>query len=206
MAFGQKEFITKTGENLVKFYFFIIAILVFSGGCSSNPPANQANGGTNPAANSNSPNANASAATNTNPAAEMQPYAGVQNVNPNAFNATNDNLKVIPYQPKKDEMPYGTRTAPDDSIVSSGSRGKDFVETRTFKSHSMISKVEKIMDGKTTKYKVYLKNGKVVDAPADKMSNFTAMAPNSILEVIGMKPIPQPNPQIKPEDKEAQKP
>ena len=190
----------------MKYYFLIIAILVFSGGCSSSTAVNQANGGANPAANSNQANANSVAATNSKPPGEMQPYSGIQNVNPNAFNATNDNLKVIPYQPKKDEMPYGSRTAPDDSIVSSGSRGKDFVETRTFKNHTVISKVEKIMDGKTTKYKVYLRSGKVVDAPADKMNNFTAMAPNSILDAIGMKPVLQPDPDMKPVDKEAQKP
>ena len=189
----------------MKYYFLIIAILVLSSGCSSNPSANHANGGTNPPANSNPSNVNAVAATNTNSPAEMQPYGGIQNVNPNAFNATNDNLKVIPYKPREGEMPYGSRNAPDDSIVSSGSRGKDFVETRTFKSHAIISKVEKIMDGKTTKYKVYLKSGKIVEAPADKMSNFTAMAPNSILEVIGMKPILEPNQPLNPEDKEAQK-
>lgn len=206
MAGGEREFITKTGENLVKYYFLIIAILVFSGACSSNSPANQATGGTNPAVNSNPANANTMAATNSKPSSEMQPYNGMQNVNPNAFNASSDNLKVIPYKPKPGEMPYGSRTAPDDSIVVSSSRGKEFVETRTFKSHAIISKVEKIMDGKTTKYKVYLKSGKVVDANADKMSNFTAMAPNSILEVIGMKPQFEPNQPIKPEDKEAQKP
>jgi hypothetical protein len=205
VARGQKEFITKTGEKLVKYYFLVIAILVVSGSCTSNPPANTTIGGAeNQPANSNP--ANAVAATNANPAVEMKAYNGVQNINPNAFNAANDNLKVIPYVPKKDEMPYGTRIAPDDSIVSTGSRGKDFVETRTFKNHALLSKVERIMDGKTTKYKVYLKSGKVLDAPADKMSNYTAMAPNSILEAIGMKPVIEPNQQMKPEDKEAQKP
>jgi hypothetical protein len=210
VARGEKESITKTGEItgeiLVKYYLLIIAILVFSGACSSNLPANQTTGGTNSAANSDPANANTAAATNSNPAIQMQPYNGVQNINSNAFNATSDNLKVIPYQPKKDELPYGTRNAPDDSIVSSGSRGRDFVETRTFKNHPILSKVEKIMDGKTTKYKVYLKSGKVVDAPADKLSNYTAMAPNSILDAIGMKPQLEPNQQMKPEVKEAQKP
>jgi len=190
----------------VKYYLLIIAILVYSGGCASNPAVNSTTGGAgNQPANSNPANANLVVATNSNPAAEMQPYNGVQNVNPNAFNATSDNLKVIPYQPKKDELPYGTRTAPDDSVVSSGSRGKDFVETRTFKNHPTLSKVEKIMDGKTTKYKVYLKSGKVVDAPAEKMSNYAAMAPVSILEAIGIKPSQPTNTQAKPEDKEAPK-
>lgn len=170
----------------MKYSVFIIIFAIALSGCTSAP---QANAPTN--ANSNQVNANTVAATNPNPSG-IQPYNGVQNLNPNAFNATNDNLKVIPYQPKKDELPYGSRYAPDDSVISSGSRGKDFVETRTFRNHDVLNKVEKIMDGKTTKYKVYLKNGKVVDAPADQMGNFAAMAPINILEVIGMKPKTQP--------------
>lgn len=168
----------------MKYFVFIVTITAFLNSCSSTPPTNA------PAsANSNQVNANTMAATNPNPPA-MSPYNGVQNLNPNAFNATNNNLPVVPYQPKKDELPYGSRLAPDDSIVSSGSRGKEFVETRTFRSDKVLNKVEKIMDGKTTKYKVFLKNGKVVEAPADKMDNFAAMAPGNILEVIGIQPKP----------------
>jgi hypothetical protein len=133
----------------------------------------------------------------------MQPYNG--NINPNAFNGANTNLKVTKYEPKKDELPYGSRTAPDDSIISSGSRGKDFVETRTFRNHPVLAKVEKIMDGKTEKYKVYLKNGKVIDAPADKMSNYAALAPVNILDIIGLSPKPQTNPTTKTEEKKDQK-
>ncbi len=187
----------------MKYYFLITAILVVFSGCSSNPEANSTTNGTNPvAANSNQANANTLAATNSNPPGGMMPYNGVQNINPNAFNASNDNLKVIPYQPKKGEMPYGTRIAPDDSIISSASRGKDFVETRTFRSHAVLAKVEKIMDGKTTKYKVFLKNGKVVDAPAEKMTDFAANSPEGILGAIGMLPKLQTNPEGKNEQKQ----
>src|SRR5215213_11490706 len=191
MAKRQRKFITKTGENLVKYCLLFTAILIVLSGCSSKTETNQAANGALPA-NSNPANANSIAATNSNPPG-AQPYNGVQNLNPSAFNATNDNLKVIPVQPKKDEMPYGSRTAPDDSIISSGSRGRDFVETRTFKSHAVLDKVEKIMDGRTTKYKVYLKSGKVVDAPAEKMSNFAVTSPEGILDAIGMMPKLQTN-------------
>jgi len=173
----------------VKKSVLIIAVLAFLSGCSSNPETNAVNGGANPpAANVNAANANTVAATNTQPSGEILPYNGVQNLNPNAFNASGDNLKVVPYKPKPGELPYGTRTAPDDSVVSTNSRGQDFVETRTFKNHPTLAKVEKIMDGKTTNYKVFLKNGKVVDAPADKMSNFAAMSPVTILAAIGIEP------------------
>jgi hypothetical protein len=201
MAKRQRTFITKTGENLVKYCLLLTAILIVLSGCSSKTETNQTVNGANPAANSNPANANSVAGTNSNPLG-AQPYNGVQNLNPGAFNATNDNLKVIPVQPKKDEMPYGSRTAPDDSIISSGSRGRDFVETRTFKSHAVLDKVEKIMDGKTTKYKVYLKSGKVFDAPAEKMSNFAATSPEGILDAIGM----MPKPQTSTEGKKDQKP
>lgn len=187
----------------MKYFAFIFAALIISGGCSSKVETNSPPGGANPAANSSTSNANGAAATNSNPAA-VQPYNGVQNLNPNAFNATNDNLKVIKYEPKKDELPYGSRIAPDDSILSSGSRGKDFFEMRTFRSHAVIAKVEKITDGKTTKYKVYLKSGRVVDAPADKMINFAAMAPENILDAIGMLPKAPANQPAKPSEKKEQ--
>lgn len=188
----------------MKYFVFIISILVVFSGCSSSVETNSTTNGANPTApNSNPANANSMAATNANPTG-MLPYNG--NINPNAFNATNSNLKVIKYEPKKDELPYGSRLAPDDSVITSGSRGKDFIETRTFRSHAVLAKVEKIMDGKTEKYKVYLKNGKVVDAPSDKMNNMQALAPDNILDAIGMLPKPQATPPSKTEEKKDQKP
>lgn len=183
----------------MKYYVFIIAISLFLNGCSSGTTNQTTNGGANPA------NANSLAATNAN-STGIQPYNGAQNLNPNAFNATNDNLKIVKYEPKKDELPYGSRNAPDDSVISSGSRGADFLETRTFKNHPTLDKVEKIMDGKTDKYKVYLKNGKVVDAPADKMSNFAAMSPVSILEAVGISPKQPVNPAANNNPKKEEKP
>jgi len=185
----------------VKYCLLITVIFLLFSACSSNTETNSPTNGANPAAaNSNLANGSSAAATNSNPPG-IQPYNGTQNLNPNAFNATNDNLKVIPVQPRKDELPYGSRIAPDDSYIKSESRGVNFFETRTFKSHAILAKVEKIMDGKTTKYKVYLKNGKVVEAPADKMQNFATNAPETILEIIGMLPKPQTNPEVKKDEK-----
>lgn len=177
----------------MKYFVFIISIFIVLSGCSAKTEntSTTANGPQPSAPSSNSADANTVAATNTNPPAALQPYNGMQNLDPNAFNATNDNRKVIKYEPKKDELPFGTRIAPDDSTLSTGSRGKEFVETRVFRSHPELAKVEKIMDGKTTRYKVYLKNGKVVEAPAEKLENMAALAPANILEAIGIQPKPQ---------------
>jgi hypothetical protein len=202
MEGSERKFITKTGENLMKYCFLITAIFFVFGGCSSNTQTNSTTNAAHPsAANSNPANAGSATATNSNPLG-MQPVNGAQNINPNAFNATNDNVKVIKVEPKKDAMPYGTRNAPDDSVISSGSRGKDFYETRTFKNHAVLDKVEKIMDGKTTKYKVYLKSGKVFDAPAEKMTNFAVTSPEGILDAIGL----MPKTPAAPETKKDQKP
>ena len=200
MAKRQRKFITKTGENLVKYCLLIIAIFIVFSGCSSNTATNQTSGGANPATNTSAANADSVAATNSNPPG-IQPYNGIQNINPNAFNATNDNLQVVKVEPKKDELPYGSRTAPDDSVINSGSRGRDFVETRTFKSHAVLDKVEKIMDGKTIKYKVYLKTGKMFDAPAERLTNFATTSPANILDAIGMLPKPQPATEGKKDEK-----
>lgn len=175
----------------MKILIFSTAILFILSGCSNSgaPPSNGAANVSNPlSANSAAANANNAAMSNSS---AMQPYSGMQNVNPNAFNATKDNLKVSNVAPKRDELPYGQRYAPDNSIISSGSRGKDFFEARTFKDHPKLAKIEKIMDGVTTKYTVYLKNGKAVDAPADKMGNFAAMSPENVLDAVGLLPKPK---------------
>jgi hypothetical protein len=190
----------------MKYIVFIFTISTLFSGCSPKTETGATTNGANPpaaAANSNPANTSL-AATNSNPPG-MQAYNGIQNVNPNAFNTSNDNLKVIKYQPKKDELPYGSRTAPDDSIITSNSRGTDFLETRTFRSNPVLDKVEKIMDGKTTKYKVYLKSGKVVAGPADKLANMESIAPENILEAIGMAPKPQTSAPVKTDEKKEQK-
>jgi hypothetical protein len=192
----------------MKYFVFLFSILLVLGGCSgkngeSSPTT--ANGAGPAAANSNPAEANTVAATNSNPPAGMQPYNGMQNLDRNAFNATNDNRKVIKYEPKKDELPFGTRIAPDDSTMTTSSRGRDFVETRTFRSDPLLARVEKIMDGKTTHYKVYLKNGKMFEAPAEKMENMPALSPANILEAIGMRPNPPADPATTRDAKKDQK-
>ncbi len=173
----------------MKYFVFIITVLAVLNGCSSNEPANVSKNNTNTTAPVSVPmlNSNTVAANNEN-SSQMQPYSGMQNVNANNFNAPNSTIVVTPKPAQKDQLPVGARVAGDGSIINSGSRGKDFYEARTFNNHPVLAKVEKIMDGKTTKYKVYLKNGKVLDAPAEKMMNFESVSPENLLEIVGMSP------------------
>ena len=178
-----------------------MAVFIVSSACSSNTAQNP--NSANTAANSPAANADSMAATNSNPPG-LQPYNGVQNLNPSAFNATNDNLKVVPVRKKEGELPLGSRIAPDNSVITTASRGKEFVETRTFKNHEVLAKIEKVMDGSTTKYKVYLKNGKVLDAQPEKLTNFATMAPQNILLAAGIEPKPPANPPSAPAEKKDQ--
>lgn len=173
----------------MKNFVVILLIALIATGCSSNQTSTSGNA----AQNSNT-------AVNV-PGAENPTLSGavngVPNLNPNAFNSPTTVTTPKPYVAKPGELSYGQRSAPDESVVSSESRGKDFVETRTFKNHETLAKVEKITDGTNTRYKVFLKSGKVLDGPADKLQNFTAMAPASILESVGIAPKP-PDPNEQP--------
>lgn len=177
----------------MKYFGFILIILIFLSGCSSTEQTNAAKNGTS--------NLNPNQANVNNSAASV-PFNGIQNVNPNAFNASNDNLKVIPTDPKKSQTTVGTRTAPDDSTFTGtmNSKGQP-MEIRTFNNHPTLARVEKTFLGKSVQYKVFLKNGKVLDADPEKMSNFAAMSPENILEIVGMLPqVQKKDPDVK-EDK-----
>lgn len=95
--------------------------------------------------------------------------------------------------------------APDDSTYTADMNKKGQpVETRTFKSHPVLAKVEKItISPRDYVFKIYLKNGKIVESKSDDLKDFRVIAPINILEAIGMKPPPPPpNPDApKKEDK-----
>lgn len=114
----------------------------------------------------------------------------------------NANVTVVDTNQIKDtmrEMP-----APDDSTFTAEMNEKGQpVETRTFRSHPILKKVEKItMSPRDYVFKIYLKNGKVVESKSDQLKDFRVISPVNILDAIGMKPPPaKPEPNApKPED------
>ena len=115
----------------------------------------------------------------------------------------NANVMVVNTNNTKDTM--RENPAPDDSTFSAEMNGKGQpVETRTFKSHPILAKIEKItMSPRDYVFKIYLKNGKVVESKSDDLKDFRVIAPLNILDAIGMKPPPpKPDPNApKPEDK-----
>lgn len=89
------------------------------------------------------------------------------------------------------------RPAPDNSEITT-QLGENMVETRTFKNHAQIAKVEKILDIKANKtiYKVYLRNGQVRELPEGKVSDPMGETGDNI-----MKALAGGAAQTKPEDK-----
>ncbi|MGI9056349.1 MAG: hypothetical protein ACR2F2_11170 [Pyrinomonadaceae bacterium] len=114
----------------------------------------------------------------------------------------NADVTIVNTNQSRDTM--REKPAPDDSTFSAEMNGKGQpVETRTFKSHPVLAKVEKItMSPRDYVFKIYLKNGKVVESKSDQLKDFRVISPINILDAIGMKPPPpKPDPNApKPED------
>lgn len=80
--------------------------------------------------------------------------------------------------------------APDNSEISSTMNEKGVpIETRVFKNHPVLAKMEKsFADVEKPVIKVYLKNGKVLIAPNEKISNTATVSADDILRAVGVKP------------------
>lgn len=161
----------------------IAGILISNGACSGT----SGEGNTN-AANTGATNqANNSTASNTNP--QMIPYPGTENTN--GVVAANSDVKVVTVDPKQLKPTNPGFPAADNSEVISTLNEKGAVETRIFKSHPVLAKIEKTTYGRDIQLKVYLRNGKVVDLPLEKIKNFAGDSAAEILQAAG---ISQPKP------------
>ncbi len=133
-------------------------------------------------------NSNVVVVSNTN--SQVIPMNGVD---ANAFNKDSSNMRVVNRDTTNMKPTLGARPAPDESeFNSTGKPDGSFAETRTFKNHPQLLKIEKTTNGKNTSLKVYLKNGKVYDVTEEQISNFRVAAPQNILIAVGIKSnIPQ---------------
>ena len=86
------------------------------------------------------------------------------------------------------------RPAPDNSTFSSYLTDAGY-EIRIFKNHPQLLKVEKKVtsDGKGS-MKVFLRNGKVIDLPANRIMPLSTAPASSILEAAGVHAPPPPAP------------
>jgi hypothetical protein len=146
---------------------FFTAILFACGGYFSTPD------------NTNSNQANSIAPENTNIDA---------NANLDLSN-TNSNIQNLPVKrpsptPKTDPL---TRSAPDDSVITAENDAEgDLVETRIFKNHEMLAKVERILTAsrRDGSIRVFLKNGRVYEIPVSRLKNVLNESPEEIIKTV----------------------
>ncbi len=163
-------------KSIILLAAILAAVLVTA--CSSDSGNSEA-----PKSNTPTKNSNVNVSVPNQPDANANSGNTVTVVNSNANRPTNQ-LR---------EPTLAAKPAPDNSTFTS-TMDKDgtFIEVREFKDNPSIIKVVRKMYVDKSKYFVYLKSGKVVEAPADKMKDFRVIAPSNILEAIGMKPATAP--------------
>jgi hypothetical protein len=108
-----------------------------------------------------------------------------------------DNVSPAQVQQAKTKGDYLSRPAPEDSLFKAEMTHQGMpIETRTFKSHPQILKVERLwITTKEKRLKVYLRNGKTVEADGSSFDHLNIAASSQILEAAGIKPaVPVGNP------------
>lgn len=130
----------------------------------------------------------------TEPAA---PAANAENLAANAVNSTGslEDMKARKMQamrgPLSDQpgiatkaQPF-TRPAPDNSVYTV-TLADEAVETRTFKDNPQLVRVEKRSNGSQSSIKVFLKDGRVIDLPGDKIAAMSMASAADILAAAGV--------------------
>jgi hypothetical protein len=157
----------------------IAAVSISIGGCSGSSSESVLNS----PANGSTPNAaNNAPLSNTN--AGLIPYPGTENTNGSP--AANGNVKVVNIDSTQLKPTNPAVPAPDNSEISTSLNQQGAVETRIFKSNPVLAKIEKTSFGKDVQLKLYLKNGRVIPLPAEKIKNFTTDSAAQILQVAGI--------------------
>jgi hypothetical protein len=156
---------------------FLLSLGIFSACSSADPGVNSAGNNANTPVNRidtqniNAPNANVNA---------LNPIGA--NVNLKA-----SNIQII----KPGKMSPMGRAAPDNSEIFA-ELGEVPIETRVFKNHPQLIKVVKSGIPPNQTIKVYLKGGKTVDLPGDKITNLGTEPAANILQAVGIQPAAPP--------------
>ena len=175
-------------------FFYPAVVLILAAGCSSSSNVADSNVAGNVktvetnnivnksvAAAVNEPNANAEIPVNAN-------QTIIQNVAISKDNVRNWGAKrkgAKENTPIAGKIEEATTAAPDDSEITSRMNDKgEPLETRVFKKHKVLAKVERT-DLNNQNVKVYLKNGRVLNLPEGKVENFLTASADEILKAVG---------------------
>ncbi|HLM03446.1 MAG TPA: hypothetical protein VK400_20500, partial [Pyrinomonadaceae bacterium] len=106
----------------------------------------------------------------------------------------NSEATVVNIDPKKIKPTNPAVPAADNSEVLTVLNEKGAVETRIFKSHPVLAKIEKTTFGREVQVRVFLKNGKVIPLAPEKIGNFITDSAQQILQSAAVVQPPQPKP------------
>ena len=116
--------------------------------------------------------------------ANVDPNANAELANANA-NIQNIPVKRPPPTPKEEPL---TRIAPDDSVITAENDPEgDLIETRVFRNHEMLAKVERVLTASRRggSVRVFLKNGRVYEIPVARLKNALNESPEEIIRTVG---------------------
>lgn len=177
-------------NNNVRF-ILVFVICIFLNGCASSCGNAVVETNSNTEANKNvqviipkkADGVNLQADSNVN--GKLLPYPGLENTNGKVPNVDNTNIKKIDEKDIKKIVP--TKKMADNSELSVRSEGASFIETRQFSNDPQLDKVERIINGTTSKFKVYLKNGKTFQLNEEKLKDYKNLSAAAILAAVGVK-------------------
>jgi len=177
----------------VKEFFYLAVISTLIAGCS--PAANVEISNSNVQLNTvtnkpivsavNQPNTNVEIAPNTNAVVIQNSLISKNTMQELRSKKGRGNINVAPMGPSVSAVSV---PAPDNSEVSSQMNKQGVpVETRTFKNHPVLVKVERTFTDITKPVmKIYLKNGKVVNVPQGKIADPLTASADEILKAVGV--------------------
>jgi hypothetical protein len=176
--------------KVLKVFFVLLGcgLMNACGSCGAAPTGNwnSANSGknTNVIRPQKAANANG-AASNANANANLRLYPGLEK----GKDPTTDNSKVKVIDTSKLKAKPPVRKMPDNSEMSTvGKPDGSFVESRKFLNHAQLVKIERtIKSAKDITLNVYLRNGKKITLPNDKLKNYRTASAAQILRAAGFK-------------------
>ncbi len=164
----------------MKFFLIIFISAVFLCNCSSASNENSGfNENYNPYTNTNNHENNADSA------AKAVPYDNLKKSDTDKVFSRSANSRANQNTANPTAL---TQSLPENSEISTQMNDKGYVvETRTFKDHMVLKKIEKItITPKKTELKVYFKSGKIYDVPKDKIENFRTASAQDIYQAVGV--------------------
>lgn len=177
-----------------KYLVLTVVVSLFTFGCSTSNQTTE--NGTNPAATNRVSNAPAANTQTTGVPGNAGPTPGTIDQIPvvpmpegaNANTAKLNRDRKIVDTPGVAKEPTRVPAAENSEVSSTMDKEGNFVESRFFRGNPQLDKVERTYSSPSiSTLKIFLKGGKVVTVPGDKVKDFVGSSSSVYLELAGIK-------------------